>query len=914
MSNENAVQTGSKVDQKPGSGHWLEVIRPYVEHGKRVLLLGADKHPLRKGWNDSPIPNPTLGQIEDTLFELDIAGTPVFGFGVVQGPLSGGEYTLDFDNDARATFERFCRDAKEKVGVDVAAMYRTETGRQEGGIHWTFVVTDGDLDERIKAEKINRQCLAYVYNADAKAENEVYCPAIEFKGAGRFVVKPTSIHSKSGKAYLEVNGKGYAPPSLPLAKALELVKLAASYNVKPTEDMDKLLKELDRRLPKDMDWGDIGSGKATGSDFEYSAKDVINRYNSQNPIVNVLERYGYMFASGDFYRHPYNDSALSVHLLDDIHCCHFGANDKVQGYKDSFGLYAAYEHGGDIKAAIRSVSKAFGMDKRKAVAGPQGQAPVVQPPAEPLPNPLIEKARAEKGKVETVKAFASAVKSGDIEKATAALDQAKAILPPQEGTLDAETKKRLDMLQAIIKTPLNLKGLYDKSPLQVKRLTQLLYTHNDIIPSSAHFLTALFLSSALMGKRVVGLNKGRTYYGNQWLCVLAPTASNKSAITSIGKICKGIVNDAPQSSPFAVMQDRFTIAYAFSELGCAVPPKEWNNLSELDQINKRAEIEATCRKKKARLVFADEFSHTFRSILSSGTNDGELGSVLKLADSASEINGSTGTNGYRTIEDCCLSIIGYTQTEMWHKAFDTLANVASGLIGRFFIMNIDDYAPLKVDKLSLSQTECEAEIKMLLKEIVQKVERLPKRLVCDFDADKTKDFCGSIFDAVAQYEEVQAFTSQGLLDLDKFKGKVIAQAIKLTMVHKVLELSEEQIAALNQEGLPQVHTDLLRNERTFAQYVGLGLANLCKLMAAKAPRSESEEIEEKIYNMLLKNPGNKITLRDVLRRNFKLGTYIANAATLREIVGGMEERGIVKTSAGSKGGLVIQWLGKALVF
>lgn len=359
-------------------GQWKSIIRPYVDAGKRVIWLTDNKKPLVKGWNDPAKQNGTWADLEGLHNWAREKNIPIWGYGVVQGPLSQHEYTLDFDHDAQAMFQRFCEDADQKYGLKVADWYRTETGRAEGGIHLTFT-TDEDLDQRIDLynadhpkNRINKQVLARVRSGDD------FVAAIEFKGQGRQVVKPHSFH-RSGKEYIPKNGDGYQPQHVGIDTAMQLVQLAAGYDEKPKIQRPTAKPKVVNRTNTD------GS-----SNFVHTPQEVKEAYNAQNSIHETLERYGYVDQGNGYFRHPWNDTADSVHLIGENGSHHFGASDKANNGGDSgtthtpFSLFCLFDHNDEFSSAIKAVSSKYGMDGRRdsKTAPNQANAKAASTPAD----------------------------------------------------------------------------------------------------------------------------------------------------------------------------------------------------------------------------------------------------------------------------------------------------------------------------------------------------------------------------------------------------------------------------------------------------------------------------------------------------------------------------------------------------
>ncbi|WP_407540486.1 phage/plasmid primase, P4 family [Deinococcus radiomollis] len=104
-------------------------------------------------------------------------------------------------------------------------------------------------------------------------------------------------------------------------------------------------------------------------------ESVIESWNAQHPIGEVLERYGYQREDSKTYTRPGKDaSGRDVRLLENkkgVLCSyHHSSNDPIAGHpsdkhlREPFDLFTEYEHGGDFKAAVRAASVELGLQKR----------------------------------------------------------------------------------------------------------------------------------------------------------------------------------------------------------------------------------------------------------------------------------------------------------------------------------------------------------------------------------------------------------------------------------------------------------------------------------------------------------------------------------------------------------------------
>ena len=90
------------------------------------------------------------------------------------------------------------------------------------------------------------------------------------------------------------------------------------------------------------------------------------------------------------------------------------------------------------------------------------------------------------------------------------------------------------------------------------------------------------------------------------------------------------------------------------------------------------------------------------------------------------------------------------------------------------------------------------------------------------------------------------------------------------------------------------------------------IANSIKLFAGDPPKSEYQQIEEKVYQMLVTAKDSTITMRDITQRNFKLDGRRLFRSDIVGIVEGFKEAGIVNVEEGSRNTIKIRWTGKKL--
>lgn len=96
---------------------------------------------------------------------------------------------------------------------------------------------------------------------------------------------------------------------------------------------------------------------------------VIAAWNARNPIRATLERYGYQREDDSTYTRPGEgasgrDTRLLLNSRGVLCSYHHSSNDPasaVEHLHEPFDLYTLYEHGGDVKAAVRAAAQELGM-------------------------------------------------------------------------------------------------------------------------------------------------------------------------------------------------------------------------------------------------------------------------------------------------------------------------------------------------------------------------------------------------------------------------------------------------------------------------------------------------------------------------------------------------------------------------
>jgi putative DNA primase/helicase len=300
---------------------------------------------------------------EDTLSEWFASGLK--SVAVVCGRVScpngeGGLLVLDFDE------ARFYHAWLQAVGVLALDLPVQRTGG--GGYQvYCFCPNPGENAK-----------LAWVTD---EMEDSGRSIAIETRAEGGYAVLPHSLHP-SGNRYQMLSGDLANIPMIPQAQADALVAAARKLDECPHTRQERAKFEEQARRQHQR--------KAVAS--RNGSASVIDAFNKAHEIERVLEQHGYT-PCGDRYVRPGGESP-SVSVKDG-RSCHFSSNDPLNdgrvksgvGVHDAFDVYAHYEHGGDVKAAVKAAARLLKIDPPAPVAGKSRGA---DDPWQPNPEQVIE--------------------------------------------------------------------------------------------------------------------------------------------------------------------------------------------------------------------------------------------------------------------------------------------------------------------------------------------------------------------------------------------------------------------------------------------------------------------------------------------------------------------------------------------
>lgn len=352
----------------------------------------------------------------------------------------------------------------------------------------------------------------------------------------------------------------------------------------------------------------------------------------------------------------------------------------------------------------------------------------------------------------------------------------KPYIDPYAGQIHNNVQKEIEKVEQTEKhlfNKIDLNGLFALMPDDIKELTRILYTIDDIKPASVHFFNVLTMLSAVIGKKIKIENRGKTIYPNLWTCCLMPSGSNKSGINFINNLLYEI--SAQDNLNYIVQENKFTWASLYYHLGEIISAKEYEKMnSDAEKNINKILAREKCKNKRARIIISDEFKYTLDQLISFGAQQGEstLGQFLSFYENDADISNNTGTAGWRIIHDQCITMLGYSQPEIWNDKYATAENIASGLLLRFIVIDPNDFNILKIEKYNKTIDECKTRIIEIIKKISNK--SITQKILKIDQIDKANEL-GLLAD------ELKETTSLSLPEFE-IKGKLLPQSIKLMSI------------------------------------------------------------------------------------------------------------------------------------
>ena len=216
-------------------------------------------------------------------------------------------------------------------------------------------------------------------------------------GHGRQDVLPPSIHPDTGKPYRWHPAPPQTREDIPEVSG-GLLTLWQNW------------QDLEPHLLEACPWAETPQStpapeRTTPSRLYAEGESVIDAYNALHPLPDVLEHYGYRLITPTRWLPPESESGQpgAVVLRGDDGLervfVHNASSPLADTHAhDAFSVYCAYEHGGDVTAAVREAARALGMqhpclgdlDPRRGLVqappfGAKGSAPNLSRPSQAKP-------------------------------------------------------------------------------------------------------------------------------------------------------------------------------------------------------------------------------------------------------------------------------------------------------------------------------------------------------------------------------------------------------------------------------------------------------------------------------------------------------------------------------------------------
>ncbi|MEM1098583.1 MAG: AAA family ATPase [Planctomycetota bacterium] len=298
--------------------------------GLSIVPVGQDKRPIG-AWKQRQTTPANAATLQHQL-----ADNRATGVAAICGRVSGGLEVIDFD--VPGFYERWA-----ELAADV--LHRLPVQRTGGGGHqvaWRRPTPGGN------------QKLAWSPNENEHTGREV---AIETRGEGGYVVIPPSLHP-SGKRYAWATPETFASaPILTDAEAEVLLDAARSLCKAPHTRQELEARRTAQANAKPRQRASV-NGEAS----------VIDTFNKAVTIREMLTRAGYTLdtRSGEYTRPGEGASPGGVVILDG-RSFHHSTNDPLHDglhTVDSFAVFCAIEHGGELPKAIRAAAIELGIEHK----------------------------------------------------------------------------------------------------------------------------------------------------------------------------------------------------------------------------------------------------------------------------------------------------------------------------------------------------------------------------------------------------------------------------------------------------------------------------------------------------------------------------------------------------------------------
>lgn len=478
------------------------------------------------------------------------------------------------------------------------------------------IVTSGDNGKHLwfysDVESEHGLNLAYRFDT-TKNKNSI---VIETRASKQYIVLPFSRHPNGTYYTIECDPDDFVN-SIPTILPENITKIFA---VAKSFDTANTHKEKKEKVHKE------------NNDRVYDASSPISRFNSENKIDEILEKYGYTFASQvndiemNYYRvgKTEGSSSVSVHL-DTNTSFHYSDNDILK-VKDSkrqvtpFDVLCAYEFNGDMNKAVYELSqeynKEFAVKKKSWIE-------IAQENAEK--RKLVTNDVVVNEKEEVIEEVVPVIK-----KVVNKVDDVPVL--PIEAQLDYSLGDGV------------CEWLDDYIALSKRK--------SSWSADSFHAACGLWVLSTVAAGRISGSIEG-TNSTNLYLILLAE--SGKFAKSSAAKVAKTVLNFAGLSG--LVLDDKQTPEALIQDLSVK---NRARNIREKD-LKQDVQLQTQVQFAGQRSWYYDEFGNNLKQTIRVGSTYYEFLSLWKsFYDGPSEYSKRTVGRGKETVKRPYLSLLATT--------------------------------------------------------------------------------------------------------------------------------------------------------------------------------------------------------------------------------------------------------------
>lgn len=357
----------------------LDLAVRYLAGGLSIIPIGENKHPL---FPVLPI-DPETGKATWKPFRVRAADeatvrawcahAAITGLAVVCGTASGNLLIIDFDE------------------MTMYEVWRAAVGPLADGLPTQR--TGEGMQVAVRCDDPGRNdSLAWVPDDSEDTGRRI---GIETRGEGGYALLPGSTHP-NGRTYEAIAGDFADIPRRPMDQVRLLIAAARNLDEAPFTRQE--IERAKKAKPKPLRAAQAGTG-------------VIAEWNRRVPIRDMLLRAGYT-PHKDRYTRPGGESLGSVVVFGDTgRSYHHSTDDPLHGKhaRDSFSVFCYYEHGDDVKAAVKAAAQELGLNSLAqdadwcrsggansggggasggSVSAPRGGGPDSWPEPQPLPEAL----------------------------------------------------------------------------------------------------------------------------------------------------------------------------------------------------------------------------------------------------------------------------------------------------------------------------------------------------------------------------------------------------------------------------------------------------------------------------------------------------------------------------------------------